>query len=464
MVQIRVPALERFRETFSGEVILPGDDGYDAARVVWNGVFDRRPALIVRPAGVDDVQSAVRYAREQDLLIAVRGGGHSMSGLSTCDDGIVIDLSRMRGVTVDPEARTARASGGAHLSELDREAQAYGLVCPVGIVGHTGVGGLTLGGGMGRLQRQLGYTIDNLLAVDLVTADGGRARASDRENPELFWAMRGAGANFGVVTGFEFRLSPLAPDVTRGVFVLPVDRVQEAWAAFRELSEEGPRELAGVNFAIGLAGPPDDYPPEVQGRPIVVVACLHTGSVDEATRDLASLLAIDGAVDRSIRTMRYLELQSINDEVLAWGHRMYTKGGFGNDLRAATLDALVDHVVNHRTQATGDWSFGMLGQGGAVRDIPEDDTAFTGRSATFQMSAEVWWDDPAEDEAAVGWGRRAMAIAAPDAVTGRYVNDVADTGTDPDSIYGDAKHRRLVAVKRQWDPDNAFRLNQNIKP
>src|SRR5262245_43254213 len=202
------------RERFAGEIVTPSDTGYDAARAVWNGMVDRRPALVVRPTGVADVIEAIRFAREQELVIAVRGGGHSIPGLSTCDGGIVVDLSRMRGVRVDPEARTARASGGAHLGELDRQAQAFGLACPVGVVRHTGVAGLTLGGGMGRLQRKLGLTIDNLLSVDLVTADGRLVRASEDENPDLFWGLRGAGPNFGIATSFEFGLHPVGPVIT----------------------------------------------------------------------------------------------------------------------------------------------------------------------------------------------------------------------------------------------------------
>ena len=235
--------LSTFPDDFGGEVIRPDDPGYDAARVVWNGMVDRRPAMVVRPTSTDDIALAVRYGREQELPIAVRGGGHSIPGLSTCDDGIVIDLSRMRGVTADPRLRTARASGGALLAELDDAAQAHGLVCPVGVVSHTGVAGLTLGGGMGRLQRKFGLTIDNLLSVDLVTADGKVVRAAEDENPELFWGMRGAGPNFGIVTSFEFRLHPLDRPVTHGAVVHPLGRAAELAELYRGLVEASPDEL-----------------------------------------------------------------------------------------------------------------------------------------------------------------------------------------------------------------------------
>jgi FAD binding domain/Berberine and berberine like len=452
-------AISHFAEGFAGDIIGPADDRYDEARRVWNGMFDRRPALIVRPTSADDVAAAIRLGREQDWVIAVRGGGHSMQGLSTCDEGLVIDLSAMRGVTVDPAARTARANGGAHLSELDAAAQAHGLVCPVGVVGHTGVGGLTLGGGFGRLQRRFGLTIDNLLAVELVTADGRRVRASADEDRELFWGIRGAGPNFGVVTAFEFRLHAFGPDVVRGMHVFPAARAHDAWAVFRELTLTAPREVGSISVSIGPATPVEDFPPGVAGQPVMFVGWSHLGTEADAERDLAPLLALDDA-SRAVRRVNYVELQTSLDEASAWGHRIYSKGGFADDLRPEIIDALLDHA----TSVVGDSGVSIWGQGGALRDTPEDGTAFTGRHATVWLSAECDWDDPAQDAAAIGWGRTAMAIIEPDAVTGRYANDVADAGTDPGSIYGAEKHQRLVAVKRKWDPDNVFRLNQNIRP
>src|SRR4051794_32471671 len=243
MTAISADALTRLRETFKGEVVTPADADYDRARRVWNGMIDRRPTVVVRPTSVEDVKSAIRFGRDNDLVIAIRGGGHSLPGFSTCDGGLVLDLSRMRGVEVDAANRTARVNGGALLSELDVAAQEFGLVCPVGVVGHTGVGGLTLGGGMGRLQRRFGLTIDNLLAVELVTADGRHVRASEDENADLFWALRGAGANFGVATAFEFRLHPMQPTISRGTWIYPAAQVADLWAAFRDYSLRAPDHL-----------------------------------------------------------------------------------------------------------------------------------------------------------------------------------------------------------------------------
>src|SRR5436190_10039475 len=281
---------------FAGELVRPDDPGYDAARAVWNSMIDRRPALIVRPTGTEDVVAALRFAREQELDVAVRCGGHSIPGFSTCDDGIVIDLSRMRGAAVDPRLRTARVRGGALLAELDDAAQAHELVCPVGVVSHTGVAGLTLGGGMGRLQRKLGLTIDSLRAVELVTADGRVVSASEDENPELFWGMRGAGPNFGIVTSFEFQLHPFAGLVTHGTVTHPVERAEELAERYRELVEDGPDEL-WTSFGIAVGG-------DARG-PVASVSVLHSGSSADAERDLAGLRALAHPLEDSIESKPY---------------------------------------------------------------------------------------------------------------------------------------------------------------
>jgi FAD/FMN-containing dehydrogenase len=454
-------ALEQLEASFGGDVVRPSDAGWDDARRVWNGMIDRRPALIVRPTSVDDVVAGLRFGRDAGLQVAVRSGGHSVAGYGTCDDGLVIDLGRMRGVGVDPVARVARAAGGALLSELDRASQGHGLVCPVGVVGHTGVAGLTLGGGVGRLQRKFGLTIDCLRAVELVTADGRRVRAAGDENPELFWGIRGAGPNFGIVTSFEFDLHPFGPTVRAGYWVWPVDRVHAAWDVFETLVSGGSDDLRAT-FGIGLAIPVSEFPESVAGRPVVIIGVGHTGDDAAAARDLRPLTEaeppiVGGRLDES----SYLELQEANDDAYGWGRRVYTKGGFSNGLRRSTLDALAGHVES----AAGEDSIGVLAQGGAMAVPDEDSTAFTGRSARFHTMSESYWTDPAEDDAHIAWTRRGMDILDTDAAVGRYVNMMADT--DPAlgrSVYGDGKMARLVALKRAWDPDNVFRLNQNIDP
>jgi FAD/FMN-containing dehydrogenase len=441
-----------FPETFTGEVIRPGDAGYDAGRVVWNGMIDRYPALIVRPTGPEDIAAAIRYAREEELPLAVRGGGHSVPGLSTCDDGLVVDLARMRGVEVDPETQTARANGGALLGELDDASLPLGLVCPVGVVSHTGVAGLTLGGGMGRLQRKLGLTVDSLLGVELLTADGRLVRANADENPELFWGLRGAGPNFGIATSFRFRLHPFDGTVTHGAVVHPIERAHELAALYRDLVENGPRDL-WLSLAFGLEN----------GAPYAAISALHAGSAEAAERDLAELRAFGPPLVDAIEPKTYLATQVIQDEPLAWGHRFSMKSAFLASLPDEAVTEAVDHVSRNPPGARGEVSF--IAWGGAIADVPEDAAAFAGREAAVWAAAEIVWDDPELDDRSRNWARTVITNYDRFAISGRYVNDVAETDADVvRSVYGPAKYERLVALKRAWDPDNVFRLNQNVRP
>jgi FAD/FMN-containing dehydrogenase len=447
-----VKGIDSLREQLTGEVVLPDDPGYDQARAVWNGMTDRRPALVVRPNDEDEVVAALRFGREQDLLIAVRCGGHSIPGLSTCDDGIVIDLSRMRGAEVDPDRRTARVRGGSLLGDLDDAAQRFGLVCPVGVVSHTGVAGLTLGGGMGRLMRNFGLTLDNMLSVELVTADGRIIRASKEENADLFWGMRGAGPNFGIVTSFEFRLHSLDHPITFGTVEHPIERARELAALWRDLAEHGPDELF---LSLGLAKAGDSA--------IAYVTALHSGAPEQAERDLADLRAFGPPNADSIAVRSYLETQHLNDEPHGWGHRFYMKSAFLPSLPDQAVDLCVEHTI--RAPAAEEIGFSIWAWGRRISEVSEDETAFTGRNATAWLAAEAMWDDPALDEACRAWGRQALAELAPFATVGRYVNDVVEVGADvARTVYGDAKYERLVALKREWDPDNVFRLNQNVQP
>ena len=447
-------ALASFSEAFEGEIILPGSAGYDAARVVWNGMIDRRPAVVARAAGVEDVRRTVRFAREQELPIAVRCGGHSLAGFSTCDDGVVLDLSLMRDVDVDPARRMARVAGGTLLSQLDAAAQAHGLVCPVGVVGHTGVAGLTLGGGMGRLQRHFGFSIDNLRSVELVTADDRVLTVSEDEEPDLFWGIRGAGPNFGVVTSFEFDLHELGPVVTQGFVDYPAERGHEIAARVREYLETAPDE---VMVSFGVATGTEEDGEDLVGRPVVYVGATHSGRVDDAEEVLRPLRDL-GPVADTFRQVPYLELQTSGDDDMAWGKRFYMKGGFLAELSDGFIDAALAHTTP-RGAVT------LWAQGGAISRIPEETMAFTGRQAPFWLGVESDWDDAADDAALIEWGRSTMAALEPFTAAGHYVNDVIETGRDVvRDVYGDAKYERLVGLKRAFDPDNVFRLNQNIEP
>jgi FAD/FMN-containing dehydrogenase len=430
-------------------VIVPGDPQYEQARLVWNAIADRRPAMIVRCASVDDVVRAIRYAHDEDLTVAVRGGGHSVVGFSTCDGGMVIDLAGMRQVTVDASRKRATVQGGALLSQLDAAAQANGLVCPVGVVGHTGVGGLTLGGGMGRLQRKFGLTVDNLVAVDIVTAAGERVHADKEENPDLFWGLRGAGANFGVVTSFEFRLHPFAGTIFQGMVAFPVERSVEIAGYIREFVAE--HEEVHVALAFNMD--------EDLGRPVLGVGSTHAGSVEEAERDLRVFRELRPLKD-TFRARPYLEVQRMADESSGWGMRFYTKAGFLAELS----DEVIGHCVALTETVPPGAELSLWAQGGAMARVEEDAMAYTGRHTPFNISAELGWTDPADDEERIAWGRAAIARVKPFMTVGRYVNDVAEAGTPGAEIYGEAKYARLVALKRKYDPDNFFRLNQNIRP
>ena len=452
--------LDRLRRSFGGDVITPGDAAYDEARRLWNALHDRRPAAIVRPTSAAEVLTAIRFGRDRGLELAVRSGGHSLAGFTGRPGGLVVDLSAMRGVEVDPGARTARANGGALLGELDVAAQAHGLVCPVGVVGHTGVAGLTLGGGVGRLQRQLGLTIDQLAAVELVTADGRLVRASETEEPELFWGMRGAGWNFGIATAFEFRLQPFGPSLHRGVLTFPATEVQAVWEVFRAYARQAPDAVA-VIFGIDRAGEGRGYPDDLVGRPIVFLAYNHSGAAEAVERDTAGLHAGPKPVSATIGSQPYLDVQTAHDLVFEWGHRSYISGRNADDVRPAALDELVELVAI----APGEGSFSATALGGAIGRVPEEATAFAGRTAAFDLNADCSWSDPTLDEACRDWVQRAMAVVEPDAVLGAYANGHSEAGPEATRrIYGDAKLTRLAALKRAWDPDNVFHVNHNVAP
>ncbi|MCI0582089.1 MAG: FAD-binding oxidoreductase [Chloroflexi bacterium] len=452
--------LDQLRRTFAGEVITPEAPGYDDARRVWNAIFDRRPAVVVRPTGVDDVVAAVRFGRERDLEIAVRGGGHSAIGHSTTDGGLVIDLLRINDVSVDPHRRLARTGGGALLGQLDIAGQAHGLVCPVGVVGHTGVAGLTLGGGIGRLQRRFGLTIDSLRAVELVTADGRLVRATPDDEPELFWGLRGAGANFGVATSLELELHPFEGTLHRGVHIHPATDIHELWPIFREFAAGAPEEIASI-FTVALAEPAADYAESVAGRPIVVISYNHSGAGEDVERAIAPLLRGPKPASVTATSEPYLTAQRSSDLTLAWGSRTSILGGYVADCSPAVLDAFVAKVED----VPGDSSISITAMGGAIGRVADDAMAFTGRAAPFDVSPDTAWSDPALDAANGAWVREALAIVDADRLPGRYINELSEAGPDVTrASYGDAKLERLRALKRAWDPDNVFRLNHNVAP
>jgi FAD/FMN-containing dehydrogenase len=442
-----------------GRVVTPDDPTYDDARRLWTAIHDRRPAAIVYPTTATKVATAVRFARDRNLEIVVKSGGHSAAGFKGADGGLVIDLSQMRGVQVDPATRIARSNGGALLGELDVAAQEHGLVCPIGVVGHTGVAGLTLGGGVGRLQRHFGLTIDNLAAVEIATADGRLVRATETDEPELFWGLRGAGWNFGIATAFEFRLQPFGPDLHRGVLTFPATEVRELWSRFREYARTAPRAASAI-FGIDRATADAGYANDMVGQPIVFFAWNHSGAAEEVDRDTAGLRDGLKPLTTTVGSVPYLEVQTAHDLAFSWGSRSFIKSHNADDVRPEALDELVD-LIQERSEGT----FSITALGGAIADVAEDATAYAGREAAFDLSADANWADAADDDANSDWCRRAMAIVEPDRALGAYANGNSDAGPDESlRIYGEAKLARLGALKREWDPDNVFHVNPNVAP
>ncbi|HWC11492.1 MAG TPA: FAD-binding oxidoreductase [Acidimicrobiales bacterium] len=452
--------VDDLRRHFGGDVILPADARYDEQRKVWNGAIDRRPGLIARCAGVSDVRTAVRFAREHELLVAVRGGGHSFPGLSVCDGGMVIDLGPMKGIRVDPEARTVRAQAGVLLGELDRETQAFGMAVPAGIVSHTGVAGLTLGGGIGWIMRKHGLTIDQLLSVDVVTADGDLVTASDDRNADLFWGVRGGGGNFGIVTEFEFRLNPLGPQVVAGPVFWPMSQAPDVLRFYREWIADCPDDLMTIVVQRRAPALPV-VPPELVGELVIAVAVCFAGPVEEGVRVVRPLKEFGSPVLDLCRPKPYLEHQQMFDPSFRHGWHYYVRSCDVAELG----DEVVDVVVEHGMRLSSPLSTLALWQmGGAVARVGEDETVFNGRTAgfTFNINGNSVTGDGADAERQ--WARDYWSALAP-YHTGVYVNFLMEEGeARVRQAYGPGKLERLKALKRAYDPTNFFRLNQNVKP
>jgi len=445
---------------FEGEVVQPGDPGYDAGRAVWNAMHDRRPALIARCTSARDVAAAIAYGRRNALPIAVRAGGHSMPGHSTCDDGIVIDLRPMNVVRVDSGARTVTVQGGALLGELDRATQRHGLVVPAGVVSHTGVAGLTLGGGVGRLMRRFGLTIDSLRRARVVTADGRTLEARDIENPDLFWGIRGGGGNFGVVTEFEFALHELTELEILATFHL-LDRAPEVLARGRQAMSDGaPDELLWTSFL--RKAPPLPWIPEaLVGRPGIMSLIEWSGERERGRTLLESLQAELAPIAGSLATVPFLEIQTLTDEIFAAGKRTYIKAGFAAELTGPLIETLCRCGAEVGSEFS---QIEVLALGGAIRRVAPDATAFPHRAATWLVNLPATWEDAASDSEEIAWARRSFADIEPHLTGGKYVNFMGeDEATDSAGAYG-ATLRRLRDLKRAYDPENVFRLNQNVAP
>jgi FAD/FMN-containing dehydrogenase len=447
-----VERVDQLQASLSGPVLRDGDDGYEAVRAVWNGMIQRRPGLIVRCTGTADVVEALSFAQANDLEVAVRGGGHNVAGKSLCEGGLLIDCSLMKGIQVDPTNRTVRAQTGVQWGEFDRETQVYGLAAPGGVVSTTGIAGLTLGGGFGWLMRKHGLTSDNVLSFNLVTADGTPVVASESENPDLFWALRGGGANFGVVTSIEYRLHPLGPIVIGGMVLHPWEQARDVLRFYRDFTQSAPDEL--TTYA-GLLHTPD-------GLPVAGIVVCYAGPVEDGERAVAPVKAFGSPLVDLIGPMPFVAHQQIFDPGFAKGNLYYEKSSFMRELS----DEAIDVLVTQYERAPSPMSFVVLEHhGGAIRRVRPDATAFAHREPEYNLIPPAAWTDPAASEANIGWARQLWDRIRPYSTGATYINYMSE-GEDEERVrgaYGD-NYSRLATLKAKYDPTNLFHLNQNIMP
>lgn len=455
-------AVEEFGSRLRGELMRPGDAGYDEARRVWNGMIDRRPSFIARCRSAADVISAVNFARHNGLPLAVRGGGHNVAGTGVVDGGLVIDLSPMKSVHVDPERRTVRAESGVTIGELDERTQLFGLAVPMGVVSETGISGLTLNGGLGWLRRKHGLSSDNLVSVDIVTADGRFLTADAEENADLFWGVRGGGGNFGVVTSFEYRLHPVGPEVMFCFVLYPGARAKEVLRFVEKYLAHAPDEVAPLGV-LGRVPRDEAFPREWHGEQYVAVLAMYPGGVEEGERVLAPLRELGDPIADLSGVMPYVEAQRILDEDYPDGGRYYWKStsveGLGEEE--------IEHLMGHAEAAPSDGStIDVWYQGGAMGRVAPEATAFGDRSTPFLLGIEANWEEPGDDEPNVAWARNTVAGMSRFPGGGAYLNfpGFLEGGEDlVHSAYGE-NYGRLASLKAKHDPDNLFRINPNIKP
>jgi hypothetical protein len=445
---IQDAAIQKFRTTLRGQSFCPGEQGYDAARTIHNATIDRRPGIIARCAGAADVVACVRFAREHNILVSVRGGGHSIAGKAVCDGGLMIDLSGMKGIRVDPGKQIARADPGLTLGEFDRETQAFGLATTLGVVSKTGIAGLTLGGGIGWLVRKHGLACDNVISVDVVTADGRLLTASATENEDLFWGVRGGGGNFGVVTSFEYQLHKVGPVLGGGV-IHPVGKTKELLRFYREFTSSCPDEFSAQALTFTF-----------DGAQVVAIGGCYCGSLTEGEKLLKPLRAFGSPVADLFGAMSYVQLQSMFDPFFPPGHHDYTKANFLNGLSDEAIEKFAEYA-----SAPSPYTFGVLEHlHGAVSRVGSTETAFPHRQPPYNFSIWSSWKDPADSAKNIKWTRDFWDAMRPFMIEGVYVNYLEDEG-DPHAreAYG-PNYDRLVALKNKYDPTNFFRMNHNIKP
>ncbi|WP_435105473.1 FAD-binding oxidoreductase [Arhodomonas sp. AD133] len=447
-------------QRMQGTVVLPGDDTYDEARRIWNATIDRKPAIIARCASAVDVVEAVKFAREHEMLVSVRGGGHNIAGNAVCDDGLVIDLSAMKSVQVDPDARRASVEPGCTLADVDAATQAHGLATPLGINSTTGVAGLTLGGGFGWLSRKYGMTVDNLIAADVVTADGKQVHASEAENPDLFWGLRGGGGNFGVVTRFEFQLHAVGPEVLSGLIVFPFEQARSVLTEFARFTEQMPDEL-NVWLVTRKAPPLPFLPGEVHGREIVALALCYAGDPADGERLIEPLRGFGTAYGEHVGVQPYTAWQQAFDPLLTPGARNYWKSHNFTQIGEGVTEAIIEYAAR-LPSAQCEIFIGTIG--GQTGRVAPEAMAYSSRDANYVMNVHARWDSASEDAHCIGWAREFFAKSQPFASGGAYINFLTQDEADRIGAAYGPSYGRLVELKKQYDATNFFRMNQNIKP
>jgi FAD/FMN-containing dehydrogenase len=460
MINQSKEAIENLRSKVKGQIVLPSHSNYDALRAIWNAMIERRPALIVRCAEANDVPHAIAFARENGLEISIRGAGHNIAGNALCDNGVMIDFSTMRNVRVDGERKRAYVEPGATLADLDEATQFHGLATPVGINSTTGIAGLTLGGGFGWLTRKYGMTIDNLLSAEVVTADGKRIRVSEEENADLFWAIRGAGGNFAVVTEFEFGLHEVGPEILAGLIVFPFDQAKQVLTQYRQFVESAPEEL-NVWAVLRKAPPLPFLPGDVHGKEVVILVTFYIGDTAHGRKLIEPLLRFGVPYGEHIGAQPYTQWQKAFDPLLTPGARNYWKSHNFTDLSDGALNSMIE-FAGKLPSPQCEILLGLVA--GAANRVPADAMAYRHRDAKFVLNVHGRWDERTDDERGIAWARAFFRASAPYASGGAYVNFMTEDESDRvASAYG-ANYGRLAQIKKQYDPDNLFHLNHNIKP
>lgn len=459
-VEIPPDALQAFKTAFKGRVLAADDAEYEDVRKIWNAMIDRRPGLVARCTGTADVVQAVRFARQHGLLCSVRGGGHNIAGLSVCEGGLMIDMSLLRGVWVDPVGRTARAQAGCTLGDVDRETQLHGLAAVLGFVSATGIAGLTVGGGFGYLTRRHGWTCDNLVSMEVVTADGDVLRVSADEHPELFWALRGGGGNFGIVTSFEYRLFPVGPEILGGAIAWHGADAKQVLEAYRAFSAEAPREMASV-AVLRIAPPAPWLPKEVHGQPIVAVFVCHSGKVEEGEALLARLRKLGRPVADIVTRRPYAQMQSLLDATQPKGRRYYWKSHYLPGIERETIDIAVEHAKRIRSPFSAILMFQIEG---ALNELPADHSPAGNRDAAYVLNITGSWEKPDDDAVNIQWARDCFEATRSCSTGGTYVNFLTEEeGADRiEAAYGRRNLDRLAALKRQYDPQDFFRHTKRV--